>query len=147
MKIITGDILGIQEGMIAHQVNCKGVFNKGLAQQIREKYPIAYQLYMEKHNKTGWQLGNTQIIRVDKDKRLYICSVAGQDNYGYGKCFTDYFALERGLTMVDQEAQKNGDTIYLPYGIGCGLAGGDWEIVSMIIDKAVPSAIVVKLPT
>ena len=30
-------------------------------------------------------------------------------------------------------------SIAIPYGIGCGLAGGDWEIVSNIIDDVTNS--------
>ena len=34
MKIINGNILDITEGVIVHQVNCKGVMGAGLALQM-----------------------------------------------------------------------------------------------------------------
>ena len=38
MKTIEGDLLDVEEGLICHQVNTCGVFNAGLAKQIRIKY-------------------------------------------------------------------------------------------------------------
>jgi hypothetical protein len=35
--------------------------------------------------------------------------------------------------------------VYIPYNMGCGLGGGDWEIVSGIIEETLPDAIIVKL--
>ena len=42
MKIKHGDILSVANGIIVHQVNAQGVMGSGLAKQIREKYPMAF---------------------------------------------------------------------------------------------------------
>lgn len=36
IKIIDGDLLASKTDIIAHQVNCKGAFNSGVARAIRE---------------------------------------------------------------------------------------------------------------
>jgi len=55
----------------------------------------------------------------------------GQLNYGRQKVrYTDYDALRASLITLKDEANKQGYTIALPYNIGCGLANGDWAVVS-----------------
>jgi len=38
------------------------------------------------------------------------------------------------------------EKVYVPYLMGCGLAGGDWGIYSEIIEFYIPDAIIVRLP-
>ena len=110
----------------------------GLAAAIRKKYPRHYEDYM----KTNAHLGRLVVTQANDD--LYIIGIYGQYGYGRDKRYTDYDALERGLTAVNTFAKSLNLPVYLPYGIGCGLAGGDWTIVKTIIDKVLPSAIVIK---
>ncbi len=138
MTIIEGDILAVSHGVICHQVNCKHVMGAGLAAAIRKKYPRHYEDYMSR----AAHLGGLVFTQVNND--LYIVGVYGQQEYGRDKRYTDYDALEKGLIAVGTFAQSLGLPVYLPYGIGCGLAGGDWEIVKTIVDKALPDAIVIK---
>jgi len=35
--------------------------------------------------------------------------------------------------------------IFLPHGLGCGLAGGDWKEVLGRIESAIPDAVIVRL--
>lgn len=49
-------------------------------------------------------------------------------------------ALKSGLKMIksavtDENSEHYQKTIALPYGIGCGLAGGSWDVVYKIIDE------------
>jgi len=34
--------------------------------------------------------------------------------------------------------------VYIPYKIGCDLAGGDWNIIEKIIEEDFPDAIIVR---
>ena len=138
MVIIDDDILTVSRGIICHQVNCKRVMGAGLAAAIRKKYPRHYEDYM----KTDAHLGELVVTQANDD--LYIVGIYGQHGYGRDKRYTDYGALEKGLTTVDALSRSLGLPVYLPYGIGCGLAGGDWEIVKTIIDKVLPNAIAIK---
>lgn len=47
IKIIDGDLLTSNTDIIAHQVNCKGAFNSGVAKAIRD-YDV--QVYKDYHS-------------------------------------------------------------------------------------------------
>jgi len=148
MNIINGNILDIKEGIIGHQVNCQMVMGAGLAKQIRVKYPRVFSEYIEIMGKTkvNRRLGICQMVEVLPGK-LFIANLFGQFHYiPRGKPHTDYGALAMALRNMKRwstEVLKKCD-IYLPYGIGCGLAGGDWNIVEGIIRDSVPDAILVR---
>ena len=122
MKVIKGNLLN-QQGVILHQVNCKRVMGAGIAKQIRSLYPQHYIDYLN----TPQQLGNIVITRISPS--LTIIGLFAQDGYGRHKQYTDYNALEQCLIKV---AQLNEQHIFAPYKIGCGLGGGDWEIVQQL---------------
>lgn len=43
MIYLNKNIITIQEGVIAHGVNCTGAMNSGVAKAIREKWPEVYR--------------------------------------------------------------------------------------------------------
>lgn len=137
IKVIEGNILSTKEGIIVQQVNCQGKMGAGLALQIKNKYPEAYTSYLAFISYAQMEglelLGQANIVFVLPD--LAVANVFGQKYYGRNGVYTDYNALEKSLKKVKQFAIKNGLTVYIPLGIGCGLAGGKWEIVSNIIYK------------
>jgi hypothetical protein len=65
-----------------------------------------------------------------------------QDGFGRDKQFTDYNALRECFQKVRHYA--GGRTVYIPYRIGCGLGGGNWEEVSAIIEQEIPEAYLVR---
>lgn len=138
MRTVHGDILKVDHGIICHQVNCRYTMGAGLAAQIRRKYPRHYGDYISRIP----HLGGLYITQINSD--LYVVGIYGQDGYGRDKQYTQYPALEKGLAAVAKLGKEYNLPVYLPYGIGCGLAGGDWNIVSEIIDKTIPDAIVIK---
>jgi O-acetyl-ADP-ribose deacetylase (regulator of RNase III) len=111
----------------------------GLAKAIRERWPEVYDLYV---TKLSWNLGEVQLVSVAGD--FYVANLAGQFDYGRDKQHTDYGALERALYKVYNIAGILELPLYIPYGIGCGLGGGDWSRVAEIIDGIAPRAIVCK---
>lgn len=136
-----GDILSNAYGIICHQVNCRGVMGAGLAKQVKEKYPKVfnwYKYYCESISPIHL-LGYTQFVTVDEDKAsnptLVVANLFAQDNYGRGKLYTDYKALEKCLKSVYNIANAHNLPVYIPYGIGCGLAGGDWSKVENLIKE------------
>lgn len=136
ITIIEGDILNAKEDIIAHQVNCQGVMGAGLAKQIKNKYYNSFLTY--KHACDGVSDKNDllgSIRRYREEDGKVICHIFSQLNYGRAKRQTDYEALRNGLKKLEIIARNNDKTVALPYGIGCGLAGGDWDIVYKIIDE------------
>jgi O-acetyl-ADP-ribose deacetylase (regulator of RNase III) len=149
IRIVEGDILQAKEDIIGHQVNCKGVMGAGLAAQIKKKYPNVYTSYINLikwakeeykrgYSKTDNLLSSCQFVDTPDSK--VIANIFGQYGYGRRSIQTDYEALRKGLWSIKEVVtypytKLYNKTIALPYGIGCGLAGGDWKIVYNIIDE------------
>lgn len=77
-------------------------------------------------------LGHAQFV-YGTDKIVF--NMFAQDRYGYdGHCYTDYSAFARCLYEIAKNVAA-GETIAMPYNIGCGLAGGDWNTVYGLIEK------------
>lgn len=92
IKIIDGDLLASTTDIIAHQVNCKGAFNSGVARAIRE-YDVQvfhdYRAYCS--SKTADDLiGDVRYFQSDMDDKIY-ANLFAQKSYGYdGKQYTDF---------------------------------------------------------
>lgn len=48
---------------------------------------------------------------------------------------TDYEAMRKALKYIKKWAENNNLSIAIPYGIGCGIANGDWNKVYKIIEE------------
>ena len=148
LQQIDGNILDITEGIICHQVNCRGVMGAGIAKAIRNKYPLVFDLYIQacKRHEAEELLGTAQIVKVSDTLR--VVNMFGQVGYGRSGRFTNYGAVgESFRNLWDMMNKNNIDRqVYIPYRMGCGLAGGDWEIYQEIAYYHIPDAIVVKLP-
>lgn len=145
MKTIVGDILTPNNTdrvvIICHQVNCKGVMGAGLALQIKNKFPMVYKHYKDKclqiENGIGG-LGDVQFCSVLSENGYIIANIFGQYDYGRGRCHTDYNALKKAFNTIALAFPNF--TIRIPYKIGCGLGGGDWSVVSQIIQSTLVDA-------
>lgn len=134
IKFVNGNILTFPERdedtIICHQVNCKGVMGAGLAKQIRDKWPDVYDRYRLMVETCGeFMLGSFHEVKVGP--HLYVANLYGQVGYGRDKRYTNYAALTAALFKGMKEYPRA--TFRIPYGLGCGLAGGDWETVLDII--------------
>lgn len=139
MKIITCDITKVKEGVIVHQVNNKRVMGAGLAKAIRSAFPQHYGDYL----KADLSLGNIVVTKVSD--KLYVVGIVGQDGYGRDKQYTVYNAQATGLAKARDLAKLVGKDLFVPYGIGCKLGGGDWSITSRMISQVAPNSILYKL--
>jgi O-acetyl-ADP-ribose deacetylase (regulator of RNase III) len=145
LKIINGDIVKeLKSGILAHNVNCSGVFNKGLAKQIRDTYPIAYKLY-ETEKVGSEMLGHVQFIDIGEIIKgkppLIIANCWCQVYYGYKQPFGNakqhfnYESWAQCLRKLIHHAINHDTTIHIPYMIGCGLAGGSIEEVIKLTER------------
>lgn len=117
--------------IIIHQVNCQGVMGAGFAKQIKDAYPACYLGYRDLCLKFGTQLLGKIYVYDDEDD--IIINLFSQDKYGKDKRYTDYSAMKKGLETVRKMFPN--EEIIAPYKIGCGLAGGDWNIVYPILKQ------------
>lgn len=135
MKIIDGDITTVTSGYIAQQVNAQGVMNSGVAKALRAKYPQVWEDY---HSLIYQPVPHSaqfmgQVIYTHIDKDLTVASIVGQQYYGRETIkYTSYDALDLGFSKLGEAARKTERAIAVPL-IGCGLGGGDWNVVQEII--------------
>ena len=134
IKLIEGDILTppTRSGntIICHQVNCRAAMGAGLARQIRDKWPIVFDEYVKVCSPK--KLGDFQVVQVAQ--QLYVANLFGQLIFGRDKRQTNYAALGTALFRAMKEYPNA--TFRIPYGLGCGLAGGDWATVLNLIEEA-----------
>jgi len=140
IKYIDGNILNSRADIILHQVNCQGVMGAGLAKQIKAWCPQHYQDYIKccKNTPPKELLGHWVGTRYSSVNS--VIGIFGQLNYGRDKCYTDYNALRTALldnkrVINDLYWQYPNCRIAIPYGVGCGLAGGQWNIVLEILNE------------
>lgn len=133
MKIIykRGDLLQCDEKYILHGCNAQGVMGSGVAKVIREKYPTAYTTYL-----AGLlQLGIVTYARQDDGKTIF--NLISQEFYGRdsSKVYVSYQAIEDGIQRINWWASNIPDVVIAMPKIGAGLGGGDWVIISEIIER------------
>ena len=138
MKIVTGNLLKLAHNdeldVLIHGCNCFNTMGAGIAKQIKTKYPRAYDedslTIRGDKRKLGYY---TAVIEQNKNNRTFII-VNGYTQYYYGNKHgipVDYNAIKELFKRI--KVRFTGLRIAYPK-IGCGLAGGDWNIVSNIID-------------
>lgn len=148
--IIDGDILEVSVGIIAHQVNCQGAIGAGVSGVICKQYPKVYERYkfaferyvLESFRPTSCLLG---LVVIPVSDTLKVANIFSQLHYGNssktGKVYTYMDKLIGGLKKIRKDYPD--DVIYVPYKIGCGLAGGDWDEF-MQKAKDIPNLIVIR---
>ena len=148
MQHVKGNILNVEHGIICQQVNCKIVMGAGLAKQIRDKWPQVYTEYRAMTlTRPYHRLGKCQIVEV-VTRKLYVANLFGQYAYGgLAKKHTNYQALTQAIQELSSWHKNNCHSsfpIWVPYKLGCGLAGGDWEIVQSILSQNLSNCFIVK---
>lgn len=127
-----GNLMEAKESILAHQVNCKGRMGAGVAKQIRKRLlsEVQYQKYRRACHEYGADLlGICELVETESGK--WIANLFAEDEPTGRGLDTNYEALEKALKSLKYQAK--GHSISLPGYLGCGLAGGDWEIVYQMI--------------
>ena len=148
MTIITkrGNLLDAK-GIIVHGCNAQGVMGSGVALAIKNKWPDVYQQYKDHFDtKSSWAaLG--QIIPVVVAPDTYVLNAITQKNYGRdGTRYVSYDAVTacfekvRGWAEHFKQTENRSVPVNFPL-LGAGLGGGDWEIISTIIDRTLGDGI------
>ena len=144
VEVVNGDITKCSEDIIAHQTNCMGVAG-GLAALLLPKGSEALKEYENccKEFKDDMKalFGTVQYVR-NNDKMIANCFgqiFAGSNFSSFNSQFFNnpndvYDGLKSALSIVERDARQKNLSVAIPYNIGCGIAGGDWNIVSKIIN-------------
>ena len=138
INYLTGDAtkpIGDGRKIIAHICNDKGGWGKGfvLAVSKRWKEPeVQYREWFK--NNEAFDLGEIQVVIVEKG--LSVANMIAQKGMGAtnGVPPIRYEALKKCLEELYAVAKEQNASVHMPR-IGCGLAGGKWDIVQEIINE------------
>jgi len=163
-QLIQGDLLNPNPAchLIIQQLNCLCVRPHGLSEAIAKKYPYA-NVYANRTGIGRKNLailadrGTPGDIVISQPKEIdgpIVVGLYGQ--YDFGKAYQRSYrpALKNGpetkqhritwfqnalnllVSWLDENNYNTDQFIIgIPYGIGCGLAGGDWKIYSQMLEN------------
>ena len=138
MKCIKGDLIRLaREGqfdLIVHGCNCFCTMGAGIAKQIRAHFHQAWEADLATVSGDRSKLGSYSKAEINLPSgRLYVINAYTQYHYSGEGVLVDYDAVAKVFTALKE--QFGGQRMGYPK-IGAGLAGGDWKIISEIIDSA-----------
>lgn len=127
MEYINGDVfLAPEKSCICHQVNTYGAMGKGIALSVKIKYPRVYTQY-KRHLEDLILSPYGTVLFCGIDNNRYIANCFSQIGWK-----TDYDLFEKCLHVL---ADTQCNYFAIPYKMGCGLAGGNWTVISNLIEK------------
>ena len=140
---VQGDIFKVKDlDIIAHQANCFHTMGSGIAAQVREKYPAAYEADCQTGNGDKGKMGTLSMADIPRDDGtiLTIVNIYGQYTFERDRRATSYDALYDGLStlkghMLRIEPYKHKKAWHLgvPKFMGCALGGGSWIVVNAML--------------
>lgn len=144
LKYVKGNLLDhLEIGPIAHGVNAQGKMASGVAKEIRACFPQHFDDYHE-HLDNYSEIFNFNVLGsvFETKTPLYpIYGIVTQKYYGYdSKRYVNYAAIAEGFSTIDSylfDPDEDVAELGIPK-IGAGLGGGDWNIISQIIEDATP---------
>lgn len=136
VKIIEGNLFDTKADIICHQCNCQGVMGSGVAAEVKRRYPEVFQVYRRDYEQGKLKLG--YVCFAEASTGQIIANLCGQEKYGYdGKQYTHYDKLQECFGGVVEYAKKFSEkpVIAFPYLMSCHRGGGDWKVVSQMIEE------------
>lgn len=137
MRKIKGDLIELaidgEFDLIIHGCNCFCTMGAGIAKTIKQKIPEAYKADLKTEKGDESKLGTISFAESETyNGKLIVVNGYTQYNWrGTGKK-ADYDAIRKVFKTVKEKF--SGLRIGYP-AIGAGLAGGNWNIISDIIDQ------------
>lgn len=134
--------------IIIHCCNDMGAMGAGVAKALYTKWPAVKARYVHDVELYGQlYLGDVQYVEADDDTTVMNMigqhsTMVGRDENGTavasdGYPPVRYWALAHALQKVDSYCRINDGTFELHFPMfGCDLAGGNWDIVSTLIEEA-----------
>jgi O-acetyl-ADP-ribose deacetylase (regulator of RNase III) len=136
MKTIKGDLIRLalnnEFDVIIHGCNCFNHMGAGIAKTIKQNFPEAYAADQKTRKGDKGKLGRYSYATVDVngDALVVINAYTQFEWWGKGNK-ADYKAIESVFRLIKKNF--SGKRIGYP-AIGAGLAGGNWQTISAIIE-------------
>ena len=137
MKKIKGDLIKLalngEFDLIIHGCNCFCTMGAGIAKSIKQVFPEAYEADLQTEKGDKSKLGKISWAEIVSERGKLIV-VNGYTQYNWkGKARNaNYEAIRKVFKEI--RCEFSGLRIGYP-AIGAGLAGGDWNVISEIIDQ------------
>ncbi len=137
MKTVNGDLLQLgltgHFDVIIHGCNCFCSMGAGIARAIRSEFPEALNADAATVKGDRDKLGNYSQASIKRNSHTFtVINGYTQYNYSGETVLVDYEAVRTLFARLKKEF--HGQRFGYPK-IGAGLAGGDWNIISAIIDQ------------
>lgn len=120
--------------VLVHGCNCFCTFGAGIALEIKNKIPGAYSVDCATKYNDASKLGSYTTYQF---KNKTVVNMYTQFGYGSKGPNVDYEAIKKGFETLNKNYKNFNLKIGIPK-IGAGLAGGDWDAISSIINDATP---------
>lgn len=137
VKYVKGDLITMAKNgdfnVIAHGANCFHMMGAGIAGRIAKEFPEAVEADNTTPNGKYDKLGTLKAVTISNTLHQLIV-VNAYTQYHGGKSL-NYTALMLCLHKLSVILDDPKYKIGLPQ-IGCGIAGGDWNIVKTMIEEA-----------
>jgi O-acetyl-ADP-ribose deacetylase (regulator of RNase III) len=134
-----GNLIDTECDFIAHGCNAQGVMGSGVAKALKEWHPKVYDGYREAYISNRNSLPMGAIIPISNVHGKTVINCITQEFYGRESIvYLDYMALADCLEHIETYITEvlglpEGTEVAFPK-IGAGLAGGDWTIISKLLE-------------
>lgn len=141
IRYIEGSIFDRNTRVVVHGCNAQGKFAKGFAEEVRRRHPEAYERYISTFEADGLEPGS---VMWSQARGRLVGNMITQRYYGKdGARYVDYDAFRSCMRHVNEAARDGVRSSEFPDGfrsvcmplVGTGLAGGDWSILSRIVEE------------
>jgi O-acetyl-ADP-ribose deacetylase (regulator of RNase III) len=136
MNVLNGDLIELalkgRFDVIVHGCNCFCTMGAGIAKLIKDNFPAAYQADLKTPVGDKKKLGTYSLAHIKKN-HTHFTIVNGYTQYNFSGQgpLVDYGAVQNLFARI----KKNFPNCRIGYPkIGAGLAKGDWDVLSAIID-------------
>ena len=142
MKVVKGDLIEMAKAgefdMIIHGCNCFCTMGAGIAKVIRKEFPGAYRIDRLSGSGDREKLGQFSFWPIQNPNLIVVNAYTQYDFRGSKN--VEYDAIRLAFFRIRKFIESSNSTPYptkrIGYPkIGAGLAGGDWNIISKIIDE------------
>lgn len=133
-EVVSGNVVGAlfsgEVKYILHVCNNKGVMGSGVAKEIKERIPKAFEAYKQASDYSMGSVTNAEGV----------FNLVAQNGYGKGVKHLNYGALAQSINRAFQIIHithyppQTQAVVGVPYGMGAVRAGGDWEVVKELLE-------------
>ena len=133
-EVIKGDLIELAKNnefdIIVHGCNCFHVMGGGIAKQIKDEFPSAYDADKKTIKGSKDKLGKYSYVKIDKLTIINAYTQYGYQMYNRGSDDVVYNSIKKVFETINNNFI--GKKIGIPM-IGAGLARCDWNIIEKII--------------